>query len=111
MVFPTAAKNRLRDLMASDVNLGMCGTGASAEDASDVTLATAATASSEIVTTATSDRQLVVDYSLPATEINGSTITEFGIFGSDGTLYSRQIFSSFTKSSNEQWQFSAVYHY
>lgn len=97
--------------MASDMSYGMVGTGTAAESAADTTLSSAVTATSSVVTKSTSDRQVVIDYSLGASAAVGSAITEFGVFGIAGTLYSRHLFASLSKSSTEQWQISVAYNF
>lgn len=103
-------KNRIRDLVATDISTGEVGTGSTAVDVTDTDLETPVSGTQNTASTTTSSKQIMVDYTLPATEGNGSDVTEFGVWtNSDATLLSRFVFSSITKSSVEEWQFSVVY--
>lgn len=106
MVFTLLGKNRIRDLFDADIHHGELGTGSTAALASDTDLVSATTGTSLLVTTQTADKQVVVDYNLPSTTAQGSTLSEFGIFNSSDLLFARFVFSSLTHSSNDQWQFS-----
>jgi hypothetical protein len=97
--------------MRSDSSYGVVGTDGTAEGVGQTALLSALTATSHVLTTATGDKQLIVDYTLTASDANGSTLREYGVYGTTGTLFSRTVFSSMTKASTEQWQISVVYSF
>lgn len=106
MTFTNAGKNRVRDLVDADLNHGQLGSGTTAPTYADTALSSATTGTSTAITTQTSDKQIVVDYSLPSTSAQGSTMSEFGLFNSSNTMFARFVFASLTHSSTEEWQFS-----
>lgn len=109
MVF--TGHNLVRDLVEGVVSHGILGTGSTAEAQNQTALVGAQAATSLGVSTQTADKQLVVDYSLPSTTGNGTSFTELGIFNASNGMFSRHVFSSLTKSSVEQWQFSVIYRF
>lgn len=109
MVF--TGHNLVRDLVAGVVSYGILGTGSTAEAQNQTALVGAQTATSSLVSTQTADKQLIVDYSLSSTLGNGTTFTELGVFNTTDGMFSRHVFSSLTKSSVEQWQFSVIYRF
>lgn len=109
MVFVNDGKNKIRDLLASDITHAQMGTGTTAESAADTALVSAVAATSLAVSLQTSDKQIVVDYNVPSTVGNGTDFTELGVFNGSNVLFSRHVFSSLTKSSTEQWQISVIY--
>lgn len=109
MVFSNDGKNRIRDLLNTDINHGELGTDGTAEAASQTDVLAGVAATSIAVATQTADKQITIDYSLPSTTGNGTTFKEFGIFNSSDTLFSRHVFSSLAKTSTEQWQLSITY--
>jgi hypothetical protein len=104
MVFSNAGKNRVRDLVNTDLSYGQLGTSNTAEQYTDTALLSAIAATTYAVTTTTADKQIVVDYNLPSTAAVGSTITEYGIFNASSTLYARMVMASLVHTSTEQWQ-------
>lgn len=109
MPFTNDGKNEVRDLLKNDINHGTLGTGVTAALVTDSSLESSTAATSLTVTTTVADKQITVDYSLPATVGNGTAFAELGIFDSDNTMFSRNVFSSLTKSSTDQWQLSVIY--
>ena len=106
MVFTNNGKNRIRDLFDGDLSYGRLGSGTTAATVSDSSLQTS-TANSQIsVTTSSADKQVISDYSLPSSLLQGSTVSEYGVFGTTGVLFSRFVFSNLTHSSTDQWQIS-----
>lgn len=106
MVFTKTGKNRVRDLVDADLSYGELGSGTTAPLASDTDLVAGVIATTQTLTTQTSDKQITVDYNLPSTTAQGSTFTEFGLFNASSTLYARFLSSSLTHESTEQWQYT-----
>lgn len=106
MTLSNVGKNRVRDLVDADLGFGVLGTGTATPLATDVGLSSSVLSSNNNITTSVTDKQIISDYTLPATNVTGSTITEFGIFTSGSTLMSRFVFSDLTHPSTEEWQFS-----
>lgn len=110
MVFTNSGKNRVRDLLDADFSYGMLGTSSTAPSVTDATLGSAATDTSQSVTTTTADKQVIVDFNLPSTAANGSTLYELGVFNASNSMFSRHTYASLLKQSTEQWQFSVRYN-
>lgn len=106
MVFTNGGKNRLRDLFNDDLSQGKLGTGTTTATPLDTDLVSPISATAKTLTTTVADKQVIIDYNLGAGTAAGSTFTEYGIYGSDGTLFARAIFSSLVHDSTEQWQLS-----
>lgn len=106
MVFSNAGKNRIRDLLNTDLSHGELGSGTTAANATNTDLVSATAGTSLALSTQTADKQIIADYSLPSTAAQGSTLTEFGIFNGSDLLFARFTFSSLTHSSTDEWQFS-----
>ena len=110
MTIVDVGKNRVRDLLNADFSTGEVGTGTTPVLFSDTDLETPVAGTQNVVSTAVTDKQITVDYILPATEGNGSDVSEFGMWvNSDGALLSRYVFSGLTKESTEEWQFTVIY--
>lgn len=109
MVLLTDGKNRIRDLINSDLNNGQWGTGVTAALPSDTGLETAVAATSKAVTSTTADKQITIDHNLPSTDGNGSTLSEFVINLNAGTDFlSRIVITGLAKQSTEQWQTTTI---
>jgi hypothetical protein len=109
MTFVNAGKNRVRDLLNTDLSHAELGTSSTASQASDTDLVAGDTDTSLAVTTSVADKQINIDYNLPSTTGNGESYQEFGIFNSSDTIFSRHVFAALTKSSTEQWQITTIY--
>lgn len=109
MVVVNEGKNRIRDLIDADVSGGEVGTGTTPASVSDTDTETAVASTLNTVTTSVADKQVTIDYNLGASQGNGSAVTEHTLFmNSDADLLARFVFSSLTKSSDEQWQFTTT---
>ena len=113
MVVVDVGINRIRDLIDSDMYRGQVGSGATAASTSDTSLVTPHTGSEKTLTTQTASKQLTVDYVLPATDLNGSTLQEVGYFinSASSTLLSRHVYTSIAKDSIEEIQFTVIYKF
>ena len=110
MTLLNAGKNRVRDILSTDITTGECGTGTTAVALSDTDIETSASGSQNDVSVSTADKQVTVDYVLTSVEGNGAAVTELGLWtNSDATLLSHFVFTSLVKSSTEEWQFSIIY--
>jgi hypothetical protein len=106
MVFTNAGKNRVRDLLSADIDYGQVGTSNTAATFADTALLAGVAATSSAVSNTTADKQIVSDYTLGASLAIGSTLSEYGLTNSSGTLLARFVMASLTKTSTEQWQLS-----
>lgn len=105
MVFTNAGKNKVRDLVDTELLYGEFGSGTTTPAFTDTALVSSLTGGSFVVTTQLADKQIIVDTNLPATALQGSTAAEFGVF-TDDTMLARVTFASLVHESTEQWQFS-----
>jgi hypothetical protein len=106
LTFTNTGKNRIRDLVNTDLNHGQLGTSVTGAQATDTSLVSGATDTSLSLSTQTADKQIVADYSLPATAAQGSTFGEFGVFNSNNVMFARFVFATLTHASTDEWQFS-----
>lgn len=101
-MIPDDGANRIRDLVDSDLNEGQVGTGDTAPLLTDTALENATSGTNKSLTTTKTDRQISVSYTLPSTDGNGNTFSEYGIdFNSGNTLLNRVIYNSISKTANE----------
>ena len=111
MTFTHVGRNIVRDELRTLVAKGILGTSGTEASVNDTALGGAVGDTELDITTAVGDRQLVIDYNLPATSGNGITFQEFGVTNEAGTtLFSRNVFSSLVKSSADQWQITVKYN-
>lgn len=71
--------NRIRDLIAADINKGQLGTGGTAATENDTGLETADAATLLDITVSTADKLLKADYTLPSTGGTTCTYKEFEV--------------------------------
>jgi len=100
MVVLNSGLNRIRDLVDTDIDSAVAGTGTTAINFGDTSLVSevaGATDSSPVV--AKSDRTLQVTHYIPTTSANGSLLTEWGLeLNSGSTLMSRTLTAPVTKT-------------
>ena len=109
MVLLNDGKNRIRDLIDSDLNNGQWGTGTTAATPDDTGLETPVAATAKAVTTTLTDKQITIDHNLPSTDGNGNTLSEFIIDQNSGTdTLLRNVVTGLSKESTEQWQTSII---
>lgn len=109
MVLLNDGKNRIRDLINADLNNGQWGTGTTAATPDDTALETPVAATAIAVTTALTDKQITIDYNLPSTLGNGSTLSEFMIDLNSGTdKLNHVVVPGLDKEATEQWQTSVI---
>jgi|3_EtaG_2_1085321.scaffolds.fasta_scaffold04199_2 hypothetical protein len=77
MVLTTQGKNLIRDLIDADLSQGELGTDNSAPSETDTGLGTPIAATIKSLTTATTDKQISMEYTLDSVTGNGNTYTEF----------------------------------
>jgi len=102
-------KNRIRDLLADDLDKGQWGTGTTPVADSDTGLETAVSATNLALTTSKTDKQILMDHNLNNATGNGNSLTEFGITLNSGTDFlSRVVIDGLTKQNTEQWQTTTI---
>tara|TARA_Y100000310_G_scaffold118525_1_gene117409 strand:- start:7067 stop:7405 length:339 start_codon:yes stop_codon:yes gene_type:complete len=103
------ARNRVRDLIASDIYEGQFGTGTTAPQPTDTALETAVTGTNSSLSTTKFDKQLIFTHSLANTEGNGNTMTEFALtMNSGSTLLTRDIVDGTPKDITKSFQTSIL---
>lgn len=80
MTIIVAGLNRIRDLVATDIDRGELGTGTNGTTVDDTDLQTADAASIQTVTHVKTDKQITTSYLLPATSGTTGTYTEFKLY-------------------------------
>jgi hypothetical protein len=110
MAFTNLGRNKVRDLLRATLNEGTLGEDGTPASKNDTALGDPDASTTKSVTTNVQDRRIIVDYNLPATDGNGVTFREIGLFDDDGTMIGRHVFSALTKSSSDQWQITTIYN-
>ena len=109
MVLLIEFKNRIRDLIDADKQKGQLGTGTTAPTEDDTGLETADATTLIDLTSTKTDRQLVLNYTLPSPTGNGNTYTEYEVrFNSGNTNGNRIVFTGLAKIASEEWQVSII---
>jgi len=108
MVITTTGKNGVRDLINTGKDYGQLGTDTTAELESDTGLIAGVSATQQSLTSATSDKQIVLSYTLNSTTGNGNTYGEFENTISSGTNFNRITFATFSKTSALEVQVSTT---
>lgn len=111
MVLLLEFKNRVRDLIDDDKYKGQLGTGTTAATEDDTGLETADATTLITLTSTTTDKHIVLDYTLPSTTGNGTTYREFELqFNSGNINGNRVVFTGLGKTNEEEWQISTIIH-
>jgi hypothetical protein len=110
MVFTNVGKNKVRDLLRAQIHEATLGTSGTAASVNDTALGGPDATTTQVVSTNVQDRRILVDYSLPATDGNGTTFREIGVFDNSALMFGRHVFSALTKSSSDQWQITIIYN-
>jgi len=94
--------NKIRDLANSNINEVDWGTGTTAEAVNDTGLETEISSIEVSSTNTVADATLQIVGVLPSTSGNGSTITENVVRFSDGTDFTRRVFTGVTKTAGKE---------
>lgn len=102
MVMLIVGLNNIRDSHNTSIDKAYMGTDGSAVAETQTALQAGVAASKQDVTTdASSDKTLVVNYTLPSTAATGNTYREFAVIG-DGTVeYNRVTFTGVAHTSSD----------
>jgi hypothetical protein len=100
MVFTLNGKNKIRDLLNTDMTVGKLGTGTTAPTESDTTLASVSAVTVASTTNTVADRQVTTSHSLNSLTGNGVTYTEYGTFNASDVMYARFIFPDISKTAS-----------
>jgi len=101
MTLLTVGLNKIRDLHQANIDKAWMGTSGTAVAESQTGLQSGVAASKEDVTMTTSDKTLVVNYTLPSTAATGNTFREFAFTLDGDTEYNRVTFTGIAHTSNE----------
>lgn len=101
MVVTNNAKNRLRDLIRTDISSVELGTGGSDASVNDIGLESGVTETNKMPSITTGNRTLTITHTLSTAEGNGNTFREAGIFiNSDSVLLDRVVFPDTLKTES-----------
>lgn len=103
-----AGKNRVRDLINTDLDTGEFGTGTTAPTSADTTLESAEAATSKTINTTTANKKINITHVLLSTEGNGVDYTEYGNFVNTSTLFNRVTFPELEKTASEEFQTNTI---
>jgi len=96
--------NRIRDLVSTDVDVGVLGTGTAIESRDDTALVAAVTATQMTLTATTANKFLEKVYILSPTTGNGNTYSEFAVFNDAAdAMWSRVTFNGIAKTIANRW--------
>lgn len=105
-------KNRLRDLMDSDISSAVNGTGNASFSSSDTSLDVEDATTSATPATTTGNKILNVRHILLSTVGNGNTYQEFGVkANSDSVLVSRVVHPEFDKTNKLELHTTTTYRF
>jgi len=114
MVLVLNGKNDVRDLINTNIDQAGVGTGTGTAPTendtglnSNTNLGTTDTILS--TTNSTSDKTVKFEYTLPSTEANGNSFTEFGLSNSTtSNLFNRQTFVAVSKTSSVEFSILTI---
>ena len=103
MVVLNEGKNRIRDLLQSDLDSGEHGTNSTAVSVTDTGLGTAVSATNASLTSTTGDKTLNTTHIMTSLVGNGTTFYEYVVkLNSGSTDFSRSVYPAFAKTSDEE---------
>jgi len=92
--------NRMRDLLAADIDEGVAGTSADAIDVTDTDLIAPVAATESTPTVTKSDKTITVSYTMDSLTGNGNTFYEWGTRMNSGAItFNRALTAGLAKTS------------
>lgn len=101
--------NKVRDLINTNLTLGQCGTGISTATPEDTGLDEAVGATSTTLTNNVSDKLLTASFTLPTTNGNGLSFTEFENQFLTGETLARIRHTALSKDNTKELQYIVTY--
>jgi hypothetical protein len=101
MTITNEGKNRIRDLISSDVNSAELGTSSTAPSVGDTSLGAVEATTNATPTVTTGNKIVNTKHILLSTIGSGTTFNEFGVkLNADATFFARVVFPDYDHTSN-----------
>jgi len=102
MVVSNTGKNKIRDLIAANINSGKVGTDGTDATVSDTGLGAETAGIDKTPTISTSNKTINFQYTVLSTEQTGTTFKEGGIFFTDDVMLDRFVYPDFSHTADDE---------